>query len=490
VISKINQVGPVRILIASSHPLFAEGLRSLLVRHREPKVSVVGIVSTIEEALAALKTLNPDLVIVDYDDERVNRDEFLARFVEGEGRLRVVLLSLKEGGSDAIVYDRRSMAAAQIDDWLAAWGETQVPPGELSIPVPESMPPSPKPKRRENMRHFIAAGLVVVVLMGVMFFGFQRVNLLPIAASRQAIPIDNLFRIQFITIIFLFSLIVGLMVYSIIFFRRRKGDETDGPHVEGSNALEVAWTIVPLGIVLTVAVIGSQALGRTMAADPKPLRVNVIGSQWSWRFEYPDLGILSTELMLPVDKQALLILSSTDVIHSFWVPEFRLKQDALPGNAFNRQLRITPSEVGDYKLRCAEMCGRQHYAMESPVRVLPQAEFDAWVQANAPPPPGSEGDTPVARGDKLSQQFGCRACHSIDGSPLVGPTWKGLFGSQVQLADGTTVTADEAYLEESIRDPAAKLTAGFTTVPMPPTIAQGMTDQQISDVIEFIKSLK
>jgi cytochrome c oxidase subunit 2 len=207
-------------------------------------------------------------------------------------------------------------------------------------------------------------------------------------------------------------------------------------------------------IVLTVAVIGGQVLGRTMAADPRPLRVNVIGSQWAWRYEYPDLGIQSAEMVLPVDKHALLNLSSTDVIHSFWVPEFRVKQDALPGEAFNRQLRITPDEVGDYKVRCAEMCGRQHYAMESPVRVFAQNDFDAWVSENAPPPPDSEGgeaDTPIA-GDKLTQQFACRSCHSIDGSALVGPTWKGLYGDQEQ-PDGTSILVDDAYIFESIRDP-------------------------------------
>jgi cytochrome c oxidase subunit II len=483
----------VRILIASSHPLFAEGLRSLLVKRREPEASVVGIVATIEEAIAAIGSLHPDLIIVDYDDEQVNRDEFLARFVEGEGRLRVVLLSLREGGSEAIVYDRRSMAAAQIEDWLETWGDSEVVKEEISIPAQQSGTRSDEPTRRGNMRHIIAAGLVVIGLMVLLFFGYQQIDLLPIAASRQSGPIDYLFRIQFLIIIFLFSLIVGLMLYSLIFFRKKAGDDTDGPHIEGNSALEIGWTVVPLVIVLTVAVIGGQVLGRTLAADPKPLRVNVVGSQWAWRFEYPDLGIQSPEMILPVDKQALLILSSTDVIHSFWVPEFRVKQDALPGKSFDRQLRITPDKVGDYKVRCSELCGLQHYAMQAPVRVLAQNDFDAWVSKNAPPPPGSEGegaDTPVARGDKLSQQYGCQSCHSIDGSPLVGPTWKGLYGSEVQLSDGTTVQADDAYLYESIRNPGAKVVAGFTQGQMPPQIADAMTDAQVADVIEFIKSLK
>jgi CheY-like chemotaxis protein len=137
----------VRILIASSHPLFAEGLRSLLVKRSEPEAVVVGIVATIEEAITALHSLNPDLVIVDYDDEQVNRDEFLARFVEGEGRLRVVLLSLKEGGSEAIVYDRRSTAAAHIEDWLETWVDAGADTDEISIHVEPSTPLIDEPKR-------------------------------------------------------------------------------------------------------------------------------------------------------------------------------------------------------------------------------------------------------------------------------------------------------------------------------------------------------
>jgi len=197
------------------------------------------------------------------------------------------------------------------------------------------------------------------------------------------------------------------------------------------------------------------------------------------------LGITSTDLVLPLNKQALLHLSSTDVIHSFWVPEFRVKQDALPGGEnFIRDLRVTATLAGDYKVRCAELCGLQHAYMESPVRVLAQADYDAWVSANS-----IISDNPVERGQQWAQQFGCQACHSIDGSPLVGPTWKGVYGHTVTLSDGTTVTVDDAYLTESIRDPGAKLVQGFADI-MPHDIAQNMTDEQVQDVIEFIKTLK
>jgi cytochrome c oxidase subunit 2 len=477
-----TQTGPLRILIASSHPLFAQGINSLLQRRPEMDTEVVGMVSTIDEALDALKNLQPDLVIVDYDDDRVNREEFLARFVEGEGRLRVVLFSLKEGGDEAIVYDRRTMAASQIEDWLEGWSDSE---GKSPQILAEPDRDQGKPKRRDSMKHFIVAGLLVIVLMAGSYFLLTNIELLPEQASAQAIPIDELFRLDFIAIVVLFSLIIGLMVYSIIVFRRRKDDETDGPHIEGNSKLEVVWTLVPLIFVLFLAYYGSAILGETMAADPKPLRVDVIGSQWSWRFEYPDYGIISTDLLLPVNKQALLNLSSTDVIHSFWVPEFRVKQDALPGEGFERELRVTPNETGEYKVRCAELCGKNHYDMLAPVRVLSQSEFDGWVQSQT----GPISDDPVVRGGIFAQQFGCMACHSSDGSELVGPTWQGVFGSTEMLEDGSSISVDRNYLLKSIHTPGIQIVAGYQNI-MPENIAADMTDEQIEDVIAFIESLK
>lgn len=474
--------GPLRILIASSHPLFAQGINSLLSKRQEMDTDVVGIVSSIDEALEAIANLNPDLVIVDYDDDRVNREEFLARFVEGKSRLRVVLFSLKEGGDQAIVYDRRTMAASQIDDWLEGWSDAQQPAGQSSA---EPEPVSEKPKRRESMRHFIVAAIIVILLAVGTYFLLDSIQLLPEQASLQSIPIDGLFRLDFIVITILFSLIIGLLVYSMIAFRRRKNDESDGPHIEGNTRLEVVWTLVPLGFVLFLAYYGSAVLGEVEAPDPQPLRVEVIGSQWSWRFEYPDSDIISTELVLPVNKQALLNMSSTDVIHSFWIPEFRVKQDLLPGDGFEKELRITPIELGDYKVRCAELCGREHYSMLAPVKVLSQENFDAWVAEQI----GTVSDDPVLRGELVAQQFGCTACHSSDGSELAGPTWLGVYGSTEMLTDGTSVLVDRAYLIKSIREPGFQVVEGFQNI-MPENIGADLSEEQIDDLIAFIESLQ
>ena len=474
-----------RVLIASSHPLFGQGLRSLLQARQPNAAEVVGMVATLEQALEALDRLNPDLIIVDYDDERLNRDEFLARFVEGEKKLRVVLLSL-QSSSDAIVYDRRTLAASQIDDWLDDWKHIEDMSDRPTLAPTAPRTVKKNEDRRNTMKHLVIAGLLVVLVTAGLIFALEKVTLLPIQAADQARPIDSLFRLEFMVIAFLFALIVVLMVYSMVVFRRKKGDTTDAAHIEGNTRLEVMWTIAPLATVLLFAYLGGQSLAETVRADPRPMEVNVIGQQWSWRFEYPETGIVSTELMLPENKQALLRLWSMDVIHSFWVPEFRVKQDALPGGEANmRELRVTPNRPGEYSLACAELCGLQHAYMTAKVKVVSQAEFDAWVVSLT----GEVSGDPVERGSKLVTQYGCVACHSLDGTKIVGPSWKGIYGHEVTLSDGTTVEVNDEYLKESILNPASQLVQGYQNL-MPATYRDQLTDAQIADIIEFIKSLR
>jgi len=483
-----------RVIIASSHALFGQGLRSLLQERKHAGVEIVGIVTNLDETLLALEKLNPDLIIVDYDDEQLNREEFLARFVEGEKRLRVVLLSL-QSAQEAIVYDRRTMAAAQIDDWLEerSYSEHDIVHQTLDggkEPLADIGRMNMK-NRLKKATHLIIASVLVVIVTGLLILSWDYIRILPLAASAQALPIDRLFHLEFMVIAFLFSLIVVFMVYSIFAFRRKRGDLSDAEHVEGDTRLEIGWTLAPLLTVLVFAYLGGDALAQTLAPEPKALRIDVTGRQWTWSFAYPDFGIVSDKLYLPVDRQAVLRLSSADVIHSFWVPEFRVKQDALPGGQeFVRELRITPTFTGEYKVRCAELCGLQHTYMESPVIVVTKEEFDAWVIKAS-----GLSDDPVERGQKWATQFGCLSCHSADGSKLVGPTWKGLFGEEVALAGGVATIADEAYLRESILNSNAKIVEGFPAGVMPqqfidPITRLPITDQQINDIIAFIQSLR
>jgi cytochrome c oxidase subunit 2 len=218
--------------------------------------------------------------------------------------------------------------------------------------------------------------------------------------------------------------------------------------------------------------------------DPDAIVVEVTAIQWSWNFKYPAYGVSSDELHLPVGKQVLLQMTSLDVIHSFWVPEFRVKEDVVPGRI--TELRITPTLEGGYKVRCAELCGTSHAYMEKPVVISSQADFDAWM-AEQVELAEEAAATPEGRGEALVAANGCAACHSTTGAQGIGPTWRGLFGDEVQLTDGTTVITDEAYIAESIHDPQAKIVEGFETQLMP---TYGFTEEQIADIVAYIKTLR
>lgn len=341
----------------------------------------------------------------------------------------------------------------------------------------------------QNLRHYVIMAVLVAVVAVLSYLGLDALGLMPVAAAAQAGPIDWLFDLQIKAIAFFFALIIVPMVYSLVVFRRRKGEIGDGEHIEGNSTLEIVWTFIPLVLVVVLGYIGADNLAQIRKVDPQAVEVKVVGFQWGWRFEYPQ-GFTSNTLYLPVDKQVVLKMESVDVLHSFWVPEFRVKHDLVPGRI--EEYRITPTLIGDYKVRCAEICGTSHAYMESPIKVVSQAEYETWVNEQATiaaaEAAAAAANPDPKRGEKLYNESGCKACHSLDGSKGVGPTWKGLWGEEVELADGTRLEGDEAYIIESIREPGAKTVAGYPQNAMP-SFAY-LNDGQIADLIEFIKTLK
>ena len=463
-----------RVLIASANPLYGKGLEKLLTQKAGGILPDIRIASTMAETLAMLEEWKPDLVIVDYDDQTIDRGQFLNQFIAGDRAMQVMLVSLKASGT-AVVYDRRTLSPDQTQDWLQLPIESQPSQGSVH------------PRRSEGMKHFIIVAVLVAVSTVLVNLLLQNIGLLPVEASTQATIIDRLFNTHFLVISFLFSLIVVFLVYSLVVFRRRKEDaQQEGKFFKGSTRLEVLWTILPLGTVIYFSYLGSLSLAETRRVDPQALEVKVIGRQWSWTFEYPEFGIVSDTLQLPVNRQVLLKMTSEDVIHSFWVPEFRVKQDLLPGENLVKELRITPTIIGSYKVRCAELCGTLHAYMESPVVVVSDADFQAWVDEEVK----LLNADPATRGERVSKQNGCLACHSVDGTRLVGPSWLGLYESQRELADGTTVVADDAYLLNSIIKPNAHVVAGYPPGVMPQSYVDSLSDTQLSDIIAFIKTLK
>lgn len=334
------------------------------------------------------------------------------------------------------------------------------------------------------MIHFVVVGILVIVVAILTYVGANSVGLMPVQASAQAIPIDWMWNWQVIAISFLFALIIVPIFYSIYVFRRKKGDTSDAEHIEGNTPLEIAWTVIPLMIVVTFAYMGAYSLGESRRiTDPNAMIVKVTARQFSWTYEYPDYGIVSSELHLPVWKQVILKMEAVDVIHSFWVPEFRVKQDVVPGRV--TEYRITPNLVGSYKVRCAELCGSNHAFMEGPVIVSSQSDYDHWVAEQIEL---AAADTPEGRGKKLITENGCIGCHSVTAQPgPSAPSWFGLFGEEVHLADGSTVIGDDAYITESVLDPTAKVVDGYSPTIMKPFT---FTQEQIADIIAYIKSLK
>lgn len=334
------------------------------------------------------------------------------------------------------------------------------------------------------MRHFVIVGVLVILMSFLTYFGLVSIGLMPVEASAQALPVDWMWNLDVGAMSFLFALIFVPLIYSLVVFRRRKGETGDGEHMEGNTTLEITWTVIPLFVVIVFAYLGAYTLGETRAVDPNAMVINVTAHQWDWTFDYPE-GFSSNELHLPINKQVVLKMQSQDVIHSFWVPEFRIKQDVVPGRI--TEYRITPILLGSYKVRCAELCGLRHSYMERPVIVSSQADYDAWVKQQAAAAAAAAAAGGPANGKLLVAKNGCLGCHSLDGSTLVGPTWQGLFGSQVKLSNGQTVTADEAYLTESIANPSAKVVAGFPDGIMPKF---NLTDKEISDIVAYIETLK
>src|SRR3990172_6347523 len=204
------------------------------------------------------------------------------------------------------------------------------------------------------MIHFVIVAVLVIISTLALGLFLTNAPLTQVQASQQAQIVDGLMDIHWWFIAFFFSLIVVFILYSVIVFRRRKGERGDGVYMTGNHQLEIVWTIIPIGIVLWFAVIGGRTLADVERRDPQAMTVNVFAAQWNWRFEYsmttPDgvvTAVTSDTLVLPKDRQVVLRLHSEDVIHSFFVPEFRIKQDVLPGGEdFVRELRVTPNQIG------------------------------------------------------------------------------------------------------------------------------------------------
>jgi cytochrome c oxidase subunit 2 len=491
-------VDPKRLLIVSHYSLFDQGLRAAL--NQQPDIEVVGVARDLEEAHTQARAQNPDVLLLIAGPDIVHDSAF--RLLE-EISPSIIRISPTDGSMQ--VYRREQVDKASLDDLMTAIQTTAI---QLTVEEQDDLePPQALPKethgyptrrRRDGMKHIIIVAVLVAIVTVLMILALSSIQLLPTIASEEGVLIDNLFGLQLVIIAFLFSLIIVFVLYSVVVFRRRPGEAEDGPNIRGNTKLEIVWTAIPLITVLSLGVIGARQLRVISTPTADELVVDVIATSFAWSFDYPDYGISSPVLNVPRGRQVAFRITSvdTDVIHSFWVPEFRVKQDAVPGQIHT--LRITPSHVGQYKVRCAELCGVGHAYMLADVNVMEPADFEAWVATQEAPPetagaePGSEVSgaevTGAELGAEIAQSQGCKGCHSADGSQLVGPTWQGLFGTEEALEDGSSVLVDEEYVRNSILEPADQITQGFPNV-MPATYKDTLTEEEIDALVDYIKSL-
>jgi cytochrome c oxidase subunit II len=270
-------------------------------------------------------------------------------------------------------------------------------------------------------------------------------------------------------------LIFTAVVYFAARYRARRGVLAE--QIEGSTPLELTWSIIPLGVFMVIFIWGAVVYFKERTPPRDSTEIYVVAKQWMWKLEHAEGQREINELHVPVDRDVKLIMTSQDVIHSFYIPAFRIKQDVLPGRYTVAWFRAT--KPGTYHLFCAEYCGTQHSGMIGSIVVLPPAQYEAWMTG------GTTGPL-SATGEKVFAELGCVTCHRSDAQGR-GPNLQGLFGTPVKLEDGRTVVADENYLRESILDPGAKIVAGFK--PVMPTFQGLVSEEQLNALVAYVKSL-
>lgn len=303
---------------------------------------------------------------------------------------------------------------------------------------------------------------------------------MPERASSVAGGVDRVFSLIFWVSAFFLALILALTALFVVRYRRRPSRPEPEASPSHHTGLELLWSGIPLGLVFVIFGLSTTTYLRMVRPDGAgpPLEVQVTARRWSWWFDHPG-GKGAAELHVVKGRPVELVMSSTDVIHSLYVPEFRLKQDVVPGR-FTR-MTFTPTVAGTFTATCAEYCGTDHSRMTAPVVVHPdQASFDAWAR---------EGLAPAASlvevGRAVYAAKGCAGCHSVDGARRVGPTFKGLWGKTEKLADGREVKVDDEYVRESVLRPSAKIVAGFGNL-MPPAALQ---ERELKGLVAYLQSL-
>jgi len=306
-----------------------------------------------------------------------------------------------------------------------------------------------------------------------------KVPFSPEQASTFAPHVDALYAYLLALTAFFTLGITAVIIFFAVKYRRRQAGELPRP-IAGSMVLELTWTIIPLLLSMTIFVWGASIFFKAYRAPQQAMEIYVVGKQWMWKFQHQTGQREINELHVPLGARVKLTMTTEDVIHSFYVPAFRIKQDVVPGRYLQTWFEAT--KPGKYYLFCTEYCGTNHSGMTGYVYVMEPAAYQQWLAG------GTGSESAASQGQKLFQERGCASCHQADpgGQQGRGPTLYGLFGKQRQV-EGGSVVADESYIRESILNPQAKIAVGFQNIM--PTFQGQLSEEQILQLVAYIRSL-
>lgn len=310
----------------------------------------------------------------------------------------------------------------------------------------------------------------------------QAQSFMPTPATEIAQKVDNLYSFLLISSLIACVILIGGMIYFVLKYKR-KSENDKTPRITHNNFLEFLWSFIPLVIFLIMFAWGWSVYHDMRKMPENALEIHIFGKQWAWEAQYKSGAATSNLVMVPIDTDVKLIMTSKDVLHSFYVPSFRIKQDTVPGRYTT--LWFNSNKLGEFHIFCTEYCGTQHSGMIGTLKVVTQQEFDAWLEEES-----KVSTLPLAeRGAKIFQVKACASCHSVaDAKVKVGPALWNQWGQERNTSGGST-TLNEEYIRESILNPNARVVKGFNPNVMPSFQGQ-LSEVELSALIEYIKGLK
>ncbi|ASD65124.1 cytochrome c oxidase subunit II [Bdellovibrio bacteriovorus] len=318
----------------------------------------------------------------------------------------------------------------------------------------------------------------------MMWFNIAKAqSFMPTQGTEIAKQVDNLYGFLLVTSLIACVLVIGGMIYFVWKYRRKSSNDKTA-YISHNTALEFLWSFIPLVIFLGVFGWGWYIYHQMRAMPKNALEINVLGKQWAWEVEYKNGFKTVNEVVVPINQDVKILLTSSDVIHSFFVPSFRIKQDAVPGRY--TALWFKADKLGEFHLFCTEYCGTSHSGMIGKLRVVSREDFDKYLEQGQ-----EERFLPLGeKGKKLFAVKACASCHAVDSpATMVGPSLFQKFGHEEVMDDGTKIMFDENYIRESILEPNKHIVKGFPKGVMP-TFQGQLNENELSALVEYIKNLK